>query len=181
MHTERGNFFLPNTASSNRPDAGQLADALRHYPELPAGANQNLFKETYIIYRTKVRPFFAGKIASEIDDGVAHQLPGTVVGYVATAIDLMQLHATLRKQLIAGDYVRPVSIAAQRDNWWMLQQQEGILDEVLLSCRDDLLLNRKSFLIRDASEMKKIDVHAVSLEFRVKEESLIGSGSPRWI
>ena len=67
-----------------------------------------------------------------------------MVGHVAAAVDLVQLHAALRKQLIAGEDVRAVSIAAQREHRRMLEQQQRVADQVLLARGDDLLLDRQA-------------------------------------
>ncbi len=41
----------------------------------------------------------------------------------------------------------------------MLQQQQRIGDKVLLTRRDNLLLDRKRLPVRNAAEMEKIDMH----------------------
>ena len=125
----------------NRPHAGQLADALRHHAELAAGANQHLFEQANEVDRPKMRTLLAGKIAAQIDDGVADQLAGAVIGHVAAAIDLVQLHAAAGEQFVAGNDVRAMRVAAQRDDRWMLQQQQRIGDQALLPRCDDPLLD----------------------------------------
>src|SRR6266851_612441 len=41
----------------------------------------------------------------------------------------------------------------------MLEEEEGVADEVLLAGGDDLLLNRKSFSVGYAAEMEEVDEH----------------------
>ena len=67
-----------------------------------------------------------------------------MISHVAAAIDLVQLDATLRQQLITGNYIRPMSVTAQRNDRRMFKQQQRVSDQVLLPCRDDLLLDKET-------------------------------------
>jgi hypothetical protein len=42
-----------------------------------------------------MRTTFARKVATEVEDGVADELAGPVVGDIATAIDLVDLYAAV--------------------------------------------------------------------------------------
>jgi hypothetical protein len=152
-------LLLADTASGDGPDAGELADALGHDAEVAAGADQSLFEETDVVDGAKVWAFFAGKIAAEIEDGVADELAGAVIGDVAAAIDLVHLHSTLGEEIVASEDVGAVGVAAEGEDGRMLQHEESVADEVLLASGDDLLLDGESFAVGDAAEMEKIDVH----------------------
>ena len=123
----------------------QLADALRHHAEVAAGADEDLFEQADVVDRAEVRAFFAGEVAAQIDDRIADELAGAVVGDVAAAIDLVELDAALREEFIAGENVGAVGVAAKREDGRMLEQQQRVADEVLLARGDDLLLDGEAF------------------------------------
>ncbi len=125
VDADGGDLFLADAAARHRPDAGEFADALRHHAEVAAGADQHLFQQANIIDRAEVWAFFSGKIAAQIDDGIADQLTGTVVGYVAAAIDLVQLDSALREQFVAGQNVGAMGVAAKREDRRMLQEKQA--------------------------------------------------------
>ena len=128
-------------------------------PKSPAGADQRLFEQANEVDRAEMRAFFAGQIAAQIDDGIADELAGAVVGDIAAAIDLVQLHAALCEQFVAGEDIGAMRVAAKREHRRMLQQQQRVADEVLLARSDDLLLDGEAFRVGDAAEMEEIDVH----------------------
>src|SRR5271163_4414176 len=71
----------------------------------------------------------------------------------------MELDAALREFFVAGEDVGAVSIAAERQNGWVLQHQKRVTNQILLSRGDDLLLDSESIAVRDAAEIEEIDVH----------------------
>src|SRR5580698_4402199 len=83
MHAERGNFLLLNSAACRCPHARSAANSLCADAILPASADQNLFKLANIVDSAEARIK-----AAQIEDGIADELSGAVIGYIATTIDL---------------------------------------------------------------------------------------------
>jgi hypothetical protein len=109
---------------------------------------------------------FPWQIAAQIDDGVSDQLAWAVIRYVAAAIDLVELDAALGEFFVAGKDVGAVGVAAERQNGRVLQHQKRVTNQILLSRRDDLLLDGESLAVWDATEIEEIDVHELFLRFR---------------
>ena len=113
MHADGGDLFLRDAAPRQRPDAGAFADALRHHAEVAAGADQHLFEQADEVDRAEMRAFLAGEVAAQIDDGIADELAGAVIGDVAAAVDLVELDAALRQEFVAGEDVGAMWRCAQ--------------------------------------------------------------------
>src|SRR5260370_25095382 len=94
MDADGGEFFFRDAASGERPDTGELADALRHHAKVAAGADQHLFQQADEVHGAEMRTFLPGQDAAQVDDWVSHKLAGAVIRNVAAAIDLMQLYTT---------------------------------------------------------------------------------------
>src|ERR1700750_1173232 len=149
MHADGGDFFFADAAAGHGPNAGELADALGKHAEVAAGADECFFEQANVVYRAEVRAFFAGEIATQIDDGVSDELTWTVVGDIAPAVDLVQLDASLGKQVVADEDVGARRISSEGKNWWVLQEEKRVVDQVLLSSCDDLLLDGEGLRIGD--------------------------------
>ena len=101
--------------------------------------------------------------AAQVEDGVADELAGAVIGDVAAAVDLVEGDAARGKQLIGGENVGAVGVAAQRKHRRMLEQQQHVADAVLLAQRDQLLLQAKGFSVGDAAEIEVLNHHCLRL------------------
>jgi hypothetical protein len=147
-------LFLLDTAAGERPYSGTLADALSHDAEVAAGTDQHLFEHADKVDGAEVWAFLAGQVTAQIDDGVANELAGAMIGDVAATVDLVELNAALLQELIRCEDVGATGIPAECKYRRVLKQKKGIADEVLLTCCDDLLLDREGFGIGDATEME---------------------------
>ena len=70
-----------------------------------------------------MRTSLAGKIAAQVEDGVADELAGAVIRDVAAAVDLVDLDALLREEFVAGKDVGAGAVAAEREDGWMLEEE----------------------------------------------------------
>jgi hypothetical protein len=59
----------------------------------------------------------------ELTDGVAHDLSGTMKGHVSAALHLDDRHLTGQEHIRGG-----LSPTAQRIDWLVLQQKQGVAD-----------------------------------------------------
>jgi len=82
-----------------------------------------------------------------------------VVGHIAAAINLVQLHAMASQPLVTDQNVGARCVAAQRNHRRMLQQQKRVADQVLLARRDDALLDTERFSVGHATEREHVKQH----------------------
>jgi hypothetical protein len=77
-----------------------------------------------------------------------------VKGNVSTAPGLVDFDAARRQRLGRDENVRPAAVAAHanRQNWWMLNEQQHIPDNVLAAFFNQRALQRQRILIGDHSE-----------------------------
>src|ERR1039458_10902297 len=97
------------------PDAGAAWDALGQHAEVGAGADEGFFHHADEVdgpQKSVARAALAGPFAAQVEDGVADQLAGTVIGDIAAAVDLVELDAARSEELIAGDDVGAGGVAA---------------------------------------------------------------------
>src|ERR1035441_316926 len=94
--------------SAEGPDAGAAWDAPGQHAEVGAGADEGLFHHADEVdgpQKSVARVALAGPFAPQVEDGVADELAGTVIGDVAAAVDLVELDAARDKEFVAGDDV----------------------------------------------------------------------------
>ena len=77
---------------------------------------------------------------AQVQDGVAHQLAGAVIGDVAAAVGGMEGDAGAGQDLFAGQQVLHVTVAAHGDGVRMLQQQQLVGDGARLALGHQALL-----------------------------------------
>ena len=159
VDADGGDLLLANAAARQCPDAGEFADALGRDAEVAAGADEGLFHQADEVDGTEVRATFAGKVAAQVEDGVADELAGAVVGDVAAAVDLVELDAAAGEQFVGGEDVGAGGVAAEGENGRMLEQKERVADGAGLARGDDLGLDAQAFGVGDAAELEEMDMH----------------------
>ena len=87
------------------------------------------------IIRTKStgprRPPLAILQAAEVEDGVADELAGAVVGDVAAAVDFVEGDAAAGKNLIGGQDVGAIGVAAKGEHGRMFEKQKNVFNAAL--------------------------------------------------
>jgi hypothetical protein len=93
-------------------------------------------------------------IGPQVEDGIADDLSGPVVGHVAAAACFVDLDTELRQALGRGQDVRSpaVSFHAERDDGRMLQQQEQIGHTLGPPLLDERALHRERVGVGDDPE-----------------------------
>ena len=71
VDADGGDLFLVYAAAGESPDAGEFADALSGDAEVFAGVDEDFLHQPDKIYRSQMGTAFAGKVAAEVEDGVA--------------------------------------------------------------------------------------------------------------
>ena len=138
-HADRGDLVVAD------PDAALSLGALSGDAVFANGPDQHLFEFRHVLAHVAIA--FA-----EVDDRIADELAGTVIGDVTPARGLEETDA-LGIELGRGrDEVADVAAAAEGDDGRVLEQQKLIGDHLLLPQLHELLLQPHAVLVRD--EMK---------------------------
>lgn len=112
------------------PDAGESGDATGADAVDSAEADEGFFHHSDEVDWTEAAA--AGVLkAPEIEDRVADQLSGAVVGDVAPAIDFVQGDPAAGQQFIRGKDVGSAGVAAEGEDRGMLEQEDGVFDETI--------------------------------------------------
>jgi hypothetical protein len=91
------------------PDAGQAWNPPGVNAKFAAQPNQRLFHPADKVHRAQAPAASERAQGAQVEDGVADQLPGTVIGHVAAAVDLMNGDAAAGEQLVGGQNVGAVA------------------------------------------------------------------------
>ena len=113
------------------PDASQAWDTLGGDREVGAGADQDFFQAADEFDRRL--EFCVCRLGSltksaQVKDGIADDLSGTVKSDVAAAVAFEEFDATLAENFGRCDNVSCFRVAAQGDDWRMLEEQEDVAD-----------------------------------------------------
>jgi hypothetical protein len=112
---------------------------------------------------------------AQVNDRIADDLPGTVVGYVTTPPCLMNLDTQTCELRIARGDVRPAAAPdAKRNDRRVLQKKEKIRDTTGAALLDKRLLDVERFSVRNNSEAP--DFQRARLRRRLRR----ASASSRW-
>ena len=114
-------FFRRRT----NPDARHAQLSMACHVEGRQGLRKSRFQGTHVANRTAQ--------GANVDDWVAHQLTGPVVGNLATAVDFMHGEVELGEGLAIEEDVVHAAPAAQGVDVRVLQKQHRVSDAVLLS------------------------------------------------
>jgi hypothetical protein len=161
VYADGGDLFLGDGAAGVGPDAGELADALGGDAEVFAGEDEGFFHEADKVYRAEVWALFAGEVAPEVEDGVADELAGAVVGDVAAAVDLVDGDAFAGEKVVGGEDVGAGGVAAEGEDRGVFEEDEGVADEAGFAGGDDFGLDAEAFEVGDAAELEEMDVHGI--------------------
>ena len=151
-----GFFFRIATRTRRAPDAGQAVDAPGLHAKLAAKTNQRLFHPVHKILRPHAAAACVAQSA-QVEDGIAHQLAGAVIGHVAAAADLVNGDAAAGQQLVRGKNVRAVRVTAQRNHRRMFEQKQHVPDAALGDERGHLRLEAQTFAVLHAAEIKRLN------------------------
>src|SRR5207244_13454582 len=121
-----GQFF------ASHPDPGEAVHAARRDPVVARGSYEHVLEIAHVAMDVAA-------VGIEIDDGVADELPWTVIRDVAAAAGLEDVHAARGERIGGGEDVRPTAIAAntERQHMRMLEQQQRVGDAASTALLDE--------------------------------------------
>ena len=140
MHADGGDFALAH------PDARQFGNTAGLDAEIRQSIDQGLFDGPHVGSHIAL-PF------AQVEDGIAHDLSGAVIGDVAAAIGRVEGDAGARQNVVAGQQVFQMPVAPQRDDMRVLQQEELIRDQPLLAIAREPLLEFQRAGVIDSPEL----------------------------
>jgi hypothetical protein len=145
-HTDRGQFV------ATHPDAGQARDPRRRDPEIACHPYEDFFEVTHVAVDVAT-------IGIEVNDRVAHDLAGTVVGHIAAASGLEDLDAPGGQHVLGRQNVGTTAVAAdaQGQHRRVLDEEQQIADVPRLALGDEGTLQRKRIGIRDQAKPADFD------------------------
>jgi len=76
----------------------------------------------------------------EIQDGIANNLAGTVIGDVAAAIGFAKFDTLLTENVFGGEQILLAGIAPERDDMRMLAEEKNIINGGSLLCGHEAFL-----------------------------------------
>ena len=117
VHAKRRELFFAGGVIHPNSVVGR--DAASSHAEIGRGANHHFFELLDV-------PAHVAAMLREIQDGIADDLAGAVIGDVAAAIARMEGDVHLREQAFAGTQVFAFAIAAESDHVRMLAEQQDI-------------------------------------------------------
>jgi len=159
VDADGGDLFLADGSSGQRPDSGELANALGGDAEIFAGEDEGVFHEADEVDGAEVGAALAREVAAEVEDGVADELAGAVIGDVAASVDLVDFGSAAGEEFVAGEDVGAGGVAAEGEDGWMLEEEERVADGSGFARGYDFGLDAQAFGVGDAAELEEMDVH----------------------
>ena len=133
VDADGGEFFLWDIARRMNPDAGFAWDAIRGDAEIAGGADHGLFERADV-------PVDVAADGIEIEDGVADDLAGAVVGDIAAAVGFAELDIFLTEDILGGYKIFLAGVAAEGEDMRMFAEEEDVVDGVGFAGNDNALL-----------------------------------------
>ena len=140
------------------PDTGEASHAFGWDTEIGAGANEYLFQtsDEFDCAESLALAFRRGESA-QIKDGIADDLPGPVKRNVPATVAFEKLDATISQEFGGSDHIRCLRVTSERDDGFMLKQNQEVTDFIFFAQGDQLLLQTKCSAVVDGSELDDRD------------------------
>ena len=163
VNTDGGKLPFGDGTAGVGPDTGAFGDALGGDAEVFTGEDEGFFHEADEVDRAEVGAMFAGEVAAEVEDGVADELAGAVVGDVSAAVNLVDFDAFGGEGFVGEQDIGSGGIAAEGEDRRVFQQDKGVTNLVRFSGGYDFGLDAQAFSVGDAAKLEQVDVHGVAL------------------
>src|SRR5215469_7355453 len=136
VHADGGKFFFGNAAGGFNPNAGFAGDAIGRDTELGRSAHHGFFKSADV-------PVNVATDAVEIQNGIADDLTGTMIGDVAATIRFAEFDAFLAEDVLGGQEIFPVGAASEGDHVGMFAEKKDVIDAAGFARRHEAFLKRE--------------------------------------
>ncbi len=101
-------------------------------------------------------------VGAEVEDGVADELPGAVVGDVTAAFNLDDVHTARREPLWRNEEMLAAARAAERHDRRVLAEEEGVGHLARLAAAGEVALEGQRLGIGDTAEGDDLDCPLLS-------------------
>ncbi len=146
VHADSRKFFFPRISHGLHPDAGFAGNAVGPNAEISGGTHQGLFECADI-------PVDIAADALEIENRVADDLAGAVIGDVTTTIGFAQLDTHLAKDVFGREKIFLAGVAAEGNDVGMLAEEEYVVDGAGLARGDEAFLEGVGVGPREEAEV----------------------------
>ena len=126
-------LFFGDVAGRMNPDPGFAGDPIGGDAEIGGGADHGFFEGADIPVNVA-----ADKI--EIENGVADELAGAMIGDVAAAIGFAKLDIFLAQDILGGEKILLAGVAAKGEDVRMFAEEEDVVDGTGFARGDNTLL-----------------------------------------
>jgi len=140
------------------PDASETGDAARAHAIDSAQADEGFFHHADEVYRTEAAPVRLME-AAEVEDRIADELAGTVIGDVSATIDFVKRDTVFGEQLIRCEDIGSAGIASEGENRRVFEEKERVVDKTSEAHGCDFCLEPKSFVVAYAAKVKVLNHH----------------------
>ena len=131
------------------PNAGQAGNALGSDGEIGERIDEDLFEGSDVEMHVLVP-------ARKIQNGVAHDLPGTMICHIAATVGFVKSDSGAAQNVVTRQQIFGMTVASDGDDVRMLDEQQLIRNKIVLALFDELPLQCERLGIREASEVAHI-------------------------
>jgi hypothetical protein len=137
VHTDGGELFFGNIAGRLNPDAGFAGNAISGNAEIGGGADHGFFEGADV-------PVDVAADAIEIENRVADDLAGAVIGDVATSIGFAEFDAFLAKDVLGSEKILLAGVSAKSDHVGVFAEEKHVIDGAGFARGDEAFLQGES-------------------------------------
>ncbi len=162
MHTDGCQLFF--VGRDVNPDPGFAGYANSSDGELGSSAYHYLFQHTHV-------PVDVLPDARQIQNGVADDLTGTMIGYISAAIGEVKFHILLAKNMVRSEQILALAIAAESDDVRMFAEKEHVIDRTTFAGGYDALLQCVSVGVGNEAEVDDLErIHEMSYKSDIGDQ-----------
>src|SRR6185437_15466908 len=141
VHAQGGELFFALRRID--PDAMAAENAARGETVVGGREDHHLFELLDV-------PADVALVLREVENRIADDLAGAVVGDVAAAVCLMEFDVHLAQDIRVGEKIFALTVAPERDDVWVLAEEEHIRHDARFARRDDFALEVEGGAVGDA-------------------------------
>jgi hypothetical protein len=152
-----GAAFVQRAVDRRTPYPGETADAAGRDAVDFAHTDEGFFHEADKVDGAETGGAAGVAETAEVEDRVADQLAGAMIGDVSAAVDFVESDATACQKRVGGQNVGAVGVAAKSKNRRVFEEEQGIVNAALEAEFDQLRLETKSFIVGNSAEIEVPD------------------------
>ena len=153
VHADGAQFFFTNgtgiaAGASSNPHARASRNAESANAEAGSSLNHGLLELAHV-------PHDVTPNSVQVENGIADDLAGTVIGDIAAAIGRVKFDAVLAQKVLGNAQVLAFAVAAEGNDVGMFAKEQEIGGRADFARSNEALLERRGFAVSDPSEIKR--------------------------